>query len=315
MSYKREPITDAERLKTIRLSPSSINTFGKCPRRWYYEYIEAKQTGPSIHFQRGTAVHSVLEHVFTIRSFPSGEKFREVMMDKAHSLFEDAWKDNVIDVLELDDKTNQKYYNESKFMVERFINKFCDNIQAGIMSGEFSSERQGFYFLRPMFKEFWVDDEYEMTPDGKYRKDDDGNKIPKPDTLHVGGFVDSINKTFDKSVILVDYKTSKKYKNALSDEYVLQLAIYAYLWQKQYGILPEYVSINYLKYDESFFIQVTPSLIQHAIRKIKDMRNAIVENQLDIKNYNANFTRLCDWCPFQKECAETEEKLKEEQKE
>lgn len=309
--YKRNAITESSVLETVRISPSSINTFRQCNRRWYFEYILAKESAPTIHLLRGTAVHQVLEELFKRKSFPSGEKFREEMLTEATMLLQKAWKEH-IDPFEEREETKAKSFRESESMINRFVNKFCDNIQLGIENGQYSSERQGYYFLKPTFKELWLDDEYETDTFGRAKLDKDGNKIPLPDSLHVGGFIDAVNKDFENNKILVDYKTSKKYKNALSEEYVLQLAIYAYLYSKQMGELPAYVAINYLKYDEVFFIQVTPSLIEQAKQKLQDMRRQIVAAGIDSKCYPANPTKLCNWCPFQKECGEIEEQLKGE---
>ena len=45
-------------------SPSSINTFKQCKRKYYYQYIEKLPTLPNIHQVRGNIAHSVLEDFF-----------------------------------------------------------------------------------------------------------------------------------------------------------------------------------------------------------------------------------------------------------
>jgi ATP-dependent helicase/DNAse subunit B len=47
-------------------SPSSINTYNQCPRKYYYQYILKLPTRPSIHLVRGNIAHSVLEDFFSI---------------------------------------------------------------------------------------------------------------------------------------------------------------------------------------------------------------------------------------------------------
>ena len=47
-------------------SPSSINTYKQCPRKYYYQYIEKIPTGTSIHLIRGNICHSALEDFFDI---------------------------------------------------------------------------------------------------------------------------------------------------------------------------------------------------------------------------------------------------------
>ena len=303
MSYKRDPITSEERLKTIRISPSSLNTFNNCPKRWFHEYVEAIQTPKTVHLIRGNVVHKVLEDVFKKRYYPSGEAFRNTFESTAMKIFEDYWVEDFKD-FEITKEELDRFYIESKFMITRFVNRYCDNIQDGIKSKKYSSESQGYYFTKPTFKELWVDDEFEIKFNEKWKKvwNKDAPKIPIKDTLHVGGFIDSVQKDFDNNLILVDYKTSSKYQNVLSDDYVTQLGIYAYLWWVQTGKFPKFVAINYLKYDESYYILVTPSLVKEAIIKIKTMRSCLIDNGLKKENYNCKESKLCDWCPFQKEC-------------
>jgi len=303
MSYKRDPITDAETLKTLRISPSSINTYRKCPRRWFHEYILALQGPQTIALVRGNVVHYVLEEMFKQRFVPTGEAFRPHMMNKAQKLFDKKWNEDVPS-LNLPKEEHDINYEESKYMIERFFKRFCDNVQDGIKARRYENETQGYYFTRPAFKELWIDDQFKLQFSDKWKSEkiakEDREKLE--DSLNVGGFIDSVQKDFDGNQMLIDYKTSNKYQNVLSDDYVLQLAIYAYLWQKQTGKLPTFVAINYLKYDETFYIMVTPSLIKDAIDKIKAMRNEIVEKKLEICEYPAKFSKLCDYCPFQKEC-------------
>ena len=48
-------------------SPSSINTYFQCPRKYYYIYNMKLKTSPSIHLVRGLVAHKVLENFFTIQ--------------------------------------------------------------------------------------------------------------------------------------------------------------------------------------------------------------------------------------------------------
>ena len=47
-------------------SPSSINTFKQCKRKYYYSYIEKLPSVPSIHLVRGNIAHSALEDFYDI---------------------------------------------------------------------------------------------------------------------------------------------------------------------------------------------------------------------------------------------------------
>ena len=48
----------------MRLSPSRINMFLKCPRSFYYRYIAKLPETMTIHLFRGSMVHNILEDLF-----------------------------------------------------------------------------------------------------------------------------------------------------------------------------------------------------------------------------------------------------------
>ena len=79
----------------MRLSPSKINTYYKCPREFYYKYIEQIPEKKTIHLFRGTLVHAVLEDLFKhkFRSFAAWEKGNpsEWMQEQ----FETRWEKDI----------------------------------------------------------------------------------------------------------------------------------------------------------------------------------------------------------------------------
>ena len=48
----------------MRISPSKINTYLKCPREFYYNYIAKLPQKKTVHLFRGTLVHQILEDLF-----------------------------------------------------------------------------------------------------------------------------------------------------------------------------------------------------------------------------------------------------------
>lgn len=57
--YKSEVI----RIERRVLSPTAINTYLSCPRKYYLRYIKKRRTKPSIHLIRGSLVHKTI-HAF-----------------------------------------------------------------------------------------------------------------------------------------------------------------------------------------------------------------------------------------------------------
>ena len=47
-------------------SPSSINTFKQCPRKYFYQYIQELPVLSNIHQVRGSIAHSTLEKFYDL---------------------------------------------------------------------------------------------------------------------------------------------------------------------------------------------------------------------------------------------------------
>ena len=52
--------TEVVRIEDRILSPTAINTYLSCPRKFYLRYIKKLRTRPSIHLIRGQIVHQTL---------------------------------------------------------------------------------------------------------------------------------------------------------------------------------------------------------------------------------------------------------------
>ena len=60
----KESIEGKELEPVKRLSPTSINTYHKCPREFFYSYIEKQKMKPNIALVKGSVIHSVLENFY-----------------------------------------------------------------------------------------------------------------------------------------------------------------------------------------------------------------------------------------------------------
>ena len=85
-------------------SPTSINTYLRCPRKYYLRYIKKIKTKPSIHLIRGLAVHQAIARfskAHTVGDLRSDNN-QQVLLD----LFDDSWlrQESEIDRLQLSEK-------------------------------------------------------------------------------------------------------------------------------------------------------------------------------------------------------------------
>ncbi len=227
-----------KRLSIARVqSPSSINTYKQCPRKYYYSYIEKLPAKPSIHLIRGKIVHSVLENFFKINiSKLPEDNALFVLRVFINDMIEQYWRKEhkELNSLELTKPQLDFYQIETKDMINNWYANFTKKIQAEMKT-------------YPLVNSFG-----RMTPktEIKYTSEEYG----------IRGFIDAVHEK-DNEVILIDYKTSKAPK--ISREYRLQLALYALMYFETHQLMPDKVGIDFLKFGEQL-LDVDEELISHA---------------------------------------------------
>jgi putative RecB family exonuclease len=258
-------------------SPSSINTYKQCPRKYYYIYIKKLKTLPSIHLVRGKITHSVLEDFFKIDETKLPNQGYEFLLK---GLLDDFLKQKWIESLselELLDMTEAQrlfYYEETSQMLMFWLSNFIKKL-----SKENISFKEAFKRWRPRTEEEYISKEF-----------------------NVKGFIDAIHE-FEDEVIVMDYKTSNK--DTITPGYRLQLAIYALLYLEKHGKMPTKAGIDFLKFGERM-IDVDEDLVKLAKLEVELIHtNTESDNMAD---YPKNITPLCKWhsgqCDFYNLCFE-----------
>jgi CRISPR/Cas system-associated exonuclease Cas4 (RecB family) len=105
-------------------SPTSINTYLRCPRKYYLRYIKGLKSKPSIHLVRGKAVHDAIAQ-FTEMSFDKSAD-PEALKNTLLGLFKTSWQkqENQIQTLNLDEKTLKQFYQESQLMLSGWLKRY-----------------------------------------------------------------------------------------------------------------------------------------------------------------------------------------------
>ncbi len=261
-------------------SPSSINTYFQCPKKYYYIYKLKMSTKPSIHLVRGSAAHEVLEKMYSLLPEVLSENYKQDLETIGLALLKKAWKEAKpeFDTLDMSAQEIEQYYEETQMMIKNYIAYISKRIDA-LMAEESIPFADAFRKLTPRVEEEYLSWDY-----------------------YVKGFIDVIEEFGDK-VRIMDYKTSKR--NKLTDGYKLQLAIYAMLYNEKHGKLPEEVGIYFIKFpNPELIIKVDDELVKLAKFKIEQI-HASTESD-DIDDYPMNKTPLCKWssgqCDFYEYC-------------
>lgn len=253
-------------------SPSSINLYKSCPRKYYYIYVKGFQLLPSIHLVRGNIAHSVLEHFYNIDTKDiTKENFRQKLQAEMPGLLVKYWTGAKKELEELDlaQSQIQFFFEETLMMLFNWLNHFCDRVEKH--KGDFQT---AFKALTPVREKQYTSEAHA-----------------------VRGFIDAIELA-EEGVRIVDYKTSKE--PVITPEYRLQLAIYALMYQETHGHAPKEVGIFFLK-DRPQFINVDQDLIEMAKREIVLVHKGTETDNI-VDYAKAHDTKWCKWCEFAELC-------------
>ena len=67
--------------------------------------------------------------------------------------------------------------------------------------------------------------------------------------------------------------------------------------------MPQFAGIDWLRYDESYFVRITPAEVEEAQNLIRGVHDSLKEKGLEMENYEKVPQKLCEWCAFyQKPC-------------
>jgi len=261
-------------------SPSSINTFKQCKRKYYYQYIEGLPTLSNIHQVRGNIAHSTLEHFFDIDVSQFTEDNYELKFKEAiQSLLLFQWNTYKEKLNELNLHEDQKkfYFEETMLMMMNWTSQFLDNIK-GLINRKGYSIPEAFMHLTPIREQ-----EY------------------KSDNYSVRGFIDAIQH-LDDEVQIIDYKTNSNFE--MKESIKLQLAIYTLLFFEKHGKMPNKVGIFFLRHKLKM-LNVDKELMELAKKEIELVHTHTSScEQLD--DYPKTITNLCKWstgqCDFYDVC-------------
>jgi len=265
-------------------SPSSINTYRQCPRRYFYQYILKLPTSENIHHVKGHIVHSVLEKFFDvdIKHFKE-ETYKKELSYYMKNLFNAFWLKNFEKLEELGckerDMVNAK--QDIAEMLANWLQHFFERIEESGLK---------FHDAFQKFKPVEVESEYESKEH------------------MVRGFIDVIENV-DGQIKVLDYKTSASFE--ITESYQAQLAIYALLYKDKHGKIPHKLSIWFLK-DREKVIDVDETMIENALKEIKDIHINTESDRID--DYPKKTSGLCKWstgkCDFYEHCFSESSKFK-----
>lgn len=253
-------------------SPSSINTYLQCPRKYFYKYILELPTKPTIHLVRGKIAHSVLEDFFDIDiSRITMRNYEAELKRSIQELFVGHWQlsKQMVKEFNLNPDQEKFYFFETMLMLLNWLDQFI----AKVKGFDNLSFEEIFRKLTPLREE-----EYVCTD------------------LQVHGFIDAI-ETDGGQVCIMDYKTSTSLE--VSDEQRLQLAIYSLLYKTKHGRMPDKAGIYFLRHKPKY-LSVDEQLLSEARHAIELVHEKTRTETMD--EYAQKTGPLCNYCDFYANC-------------
>jgi ATP-dependent exoDNAse (exonuclease V) beta subunit len=261
-------------------SPSSINTFKQCQRKYYYQYVEKLPTSKSIHLVRGNIVHSALEDFYDIDvSNFTKENYHLNFKQKIQQLLLHHWvkeKEKLNDLGLCQDKL-KFYFEESLIMTMNWANHFTKDFSEKLQDTSMAIPDL-FKHVTPIREEFYKSEQYS-----------------------VRGYIDAI-RHINGEIHIIDYKTNAS--SELKESIKRQLSIYCLMYLERHGKLPDKVGAFFVR-DRLKMIPATEDMVHNAKFEIESIHahTSMTENKGD---YKRTITPLCKWrtgqCDFYDVC-------------
>jgi putative RecB family exonuclease len=246
------------------LSPSSLGTYTKCPRRFQEEKINGRASPSSVDAELGTLVHLILEKLF---DRPSDKR----TLEDARECARDAWRET-LDVedfiaLNLDHDDQRDFRWRAWRSIETYFT-MEDPSKVNVVA----TEKKMNAVLNGVPVRGIVD-RIELDENGDIVVDDYKNgKVPDP------AWPDQAEEKRD------------------------QMNIYAGMIEAETGKLPARGRLIFTAHGVDYPVEFTPESVQETAVKLRKAWDEIQANFAKGGHWKAKPSGLCSWCPFMEEC-------------
>lgn len=118
--------------------------------------------------------------------------------------------------------------------------------------------------------------------------------------LRLRGIVDRIDEAPDGALRVIDYKTGRAPSPRFTDDALFQMRFYALLLDKSWR-LPRRMQLLYLRSEGVLTLDPDPADIEQFEGQVNDLWDRI-EADARREEFQAQTSRLCDWCAYQSSC-------------
>ena len=218
------------------LSPTAINTYLSCPRKYYLRYIKRLKSKPSIYLTRGNIVHKAIESFHQKSGSDLQKTSLYSLASRLLNLFQEAWNKAKpeMEAIQLGGGQIADFCRESRLMMINFSQ--------------------------------WLFKKGPPSPTKTEVKLISRN-------LGLMGVIDAVYDS-QPGAILVDYKTSKK--PVITEDMKRQAGLYSLLYQDRYARTPHQFWIHFLVNDQDpQSIPITEKLIKDCLHTLHMVREKV----------------------------------------
>ena len=172
------------------------------------------------------------------------------------------------------------YLVKGEELHELFDNHFKQQSTSTKIPKEYENHMKNFYEFNkwtkksPLFHEVRITDEKE----------------------NFAGIIDRVQTLPNGKTLLLDYKTGKRHERYL-DNYLYELGMYSYLYNKKTGLTPDLVGIFFTDAGLIDTWKLTKKIVRDALRKTKKASDEINKKLLVGKKcFRKKKGKLCDFC-------------------
>jgi putative RecB family exonuclease len=284
-----------------KASASQINLYHSCPYRWYLKYKKGIKEPTTVPLIKGSLIHAVIEEFYKLNPKKCGitlknyeiefpkymmQVFDNVLVMERKVFGKDAptFNDELRNLCS-NDIEYVKELSDAKTIIKNYMYLFLMQFEQYAKKADYFNI--AWYSIRLKFSELEL----------------------STDTFI--GYVDALIVK-DGSLIITDWKTSHHYRLGYSEEYERQLKLYAGIYYKIYGVIPDYGCINFIRFGIQCLYPINKETIE---QEVDDLISEFLDNtQSDdpndyVKNYDYQFC-TCNkskhkdknWCWYSTYC-------------
>lgn len=269
----------------IRLSKSQMLEYLQCPKKWFFDYKQPYKV------RNNTIIINDLEfpRSYDIEDENDGIGLKHVRPEPAentplrigielHEIFEKFY--NIPEAMTIKKPYEQNIYNllmtmENAWKYEDQIKNFA-NFNAQIITLD-----KGPKNYHPVSVEQSI-----------YNKQ-----------LNFIGIIDRVDRSEDGEYSIIDYKTGKMHPPT---NYLLELSLYAIIYEKETGRSVNRAGIYFSKNNRLRMIEITPQNKREALTVLQQVRKNIKKSIKNNNDFEKKHAFLCKYCDFKDICARVE---------